>query len=215
MAVRPEFGPTLPALLAARGMSRRGMAVLAAAVVIVGLGGWFGLQAVRDREHLVVAGPPEFNLVYPPSAFHRVAPRGGELVRLEGGGRRVSAAITARAVRLPPYPGGDVVGGYLPILAERRIGELRGSYGPLQLFNEGKARINLFPGYQIGFGARRGAVRIFGRDTYLFPKETDVSDGVLLSLRRFVRRRPTAEDDVFLQAAKDAFNTFAFGESQP
>jgi len=186
-----------------------------AALTIVALAAWFTLQAARDREHLVVAGPPVFNLVYPPSEFHRAAARGGELMRLEGGGRHVSAAITARAVHLPAYPGGDIVGGYLPILAEGRIAELRNRYGPLQIFNEGKARINLFPGYQIGFGARRGALRIFGRDTYLFPSETDDRDGVLLSLRRFVRRKPTAQDDVFFQAAKDAFNTFAFGESQP
>ena len=213
--MRPEFGPTLPALLAARGVSRRAMAIGAVALVAFAVAAVLVIRAQRDQADLVVAGPPTFNLVYPPSILHEAQTRDGELARLEGSRRNGSVAITVRAIRVPPYPGADVVGGYLPILAEQRLAELQAQYGSIEVFDEGKARINLFPGYQIGFGARVAGARLFGRDTYLFPQETGVQDGVLLSLRRTVRHKPTAADDDFYRAAKAVFTSFAFGEGRP
>jgi hypothetical protein len=216
VSVRPEFGPTLPALLEARGVSRRAMLIGAVVLVAVALAGWFGLQAARDREQLVVAGPPAINLVFKPSVLHAAPARDGELARIEGRRRNVTAEITVRPVALPPLPGGgDVVGGYLPVLAERRIGELRGLYGPVGIVDEGKARINRNPGYQIGFAARTAGGKLLGRDAYVFPDEEGAREGVLLSLRRVVRRRQTAADEEFFKAVKEAFSSFAFGESQP
>jgi hypothetical protein len=215
VSVRPEFGPTLPALLQARGVSRRAMGIGAVVLVALAVAAVLVVRASRDQAGLVVHGPPSFNLVYPPSIMHEAPLHDGELARLEGSRRNGTVAITARAVHLPPYPNGDVVGGYLPILAEQRIAELRARYGPVEIFDEGKARINLFPGYQIGFAARTGSTRVFGRDTYVFPKEGEVRDGVLLSLRRTVRRKPTAADNDFYKAAKAVFTSFAFGEGRP
>src|SRR5919107_2082290 len=54
--VRPELGPTLPELLAARGHSRRAIVLGAALIVLVAAGGWVLLQSLRDREHLKVDG---------------------------------------------------------------------------------------------------------------------------------------------------------------
>lgn len=215
VSVRPEFGPTLPALLRARGVSRRAMAIGAAALLAFAIAAVLVIRSQRDQAGLVVDGPPTFNLVYKPSIMHEAPPRAGELARLEGSRRNGSVEITVRAVHVPPYPQGDVVGGYLPVLAERRLAELRALYGPVQVFDEGKARINLFPGYQIGFGAQERHFKLFGRDAYVFPKESDVQDGVLLSLRRTVRRKPTAADEEFYKAAKLAFTSFAFGEGRP
>lgn len=191
------------------------MAVGAAALVAFAIAAALVIRSQRDQADLVVDGPPTFNLVYKPSIMHEAPTRDGELARLEGSRRNGSVEITVRAVHVPPYPQGDVVGGYLPVLAERRLAELRALYGPVQVFDEGKARINLFPGYQIGFGARAGRAKLFGRDAYVFPKQRDVQDGVLLSLRRTVRRRPTAADDEFYKAAKLSFTSFAFGTSRP
>lgn len=215
MSVRPELGPTLPQLLAARGMSRRAMALGAAAVVALAVAAWLGALALRDRAQLVVDGPPRFNLVYAPSALHEAPPRAGELARVEGRRRNLTVAITARRARLPRYGRGDVIGGYLPILAERRLGELRRLYGPVEVYDEGKARINGLPGYQIGFGGRTAAGRLLGRDAYLFPQDAGATEGVLLSLRRVLRRRPTAADDAFFEVAKEAFGSFNFGSGRP
>jgi hypothetical protein len=216
VSVRPEFGPSLPALLGARGVSRRVMALAGVALVALAAGGWLFVQSRRDREHLVAGGPPAFNLVYSPSALHEVPPRGPELARLEGRLPRIAVTITVRRVEVPPYTRGDVVGGYLPVLAERRIAELRDAYGPVEIFDEGKARISLLPGYQIGFGARTPAGRrLFGRDTYVFPDDPAATEGVLLSLRRVVHRRQRVREDDFFDKAKEAYASFAFGESQP
>lgn len=191
------------------------MVVGGAALVVLAVAAWFGLQSLRDREHLVADGPPAFNFVYAPSALHEVSPRDGELARVAGRRRNVSISISVRRVELPPYGNGDVVGGYLPLLAEERLDELREQYGPLQVFDEGKARINRFPGYQIGFGAQTAGGRLFGRDAYVLPEDPEATEGVLLSMRRVVRRRQRPADEELFDKAKEAFTSFAFGKSQP
>lgn len=216
MSVRPEFGPSLPALLGARGVSRRAMVVAAAVLVALAAGGWLLIQSARDREHLVVSGPPSFNLVYAPSVLRERPARDGELARLEGRLKRISVELAVRRIELAPYDGGDVVGGYLPVLAERRIAELRATYGPIEIFDEGKARISRLPGYQIGFGARTAAGdRLFGRDAYVLPDDPGATEGVLLTLRRVVDGKQRLREEEFFDKAKEAFASFAFGEDQP
>jgi hypothetical protein len=199
----------------ARGLSRRAIGIAAVALIALALVAWFGLRSLRDQEHLVVSGPPAVNLVYPPSTLHEAAPRPGEIARLEGHRRNVDVEITVRPVRLPPYARGNVIGGYLPILAERRLHELGELYGPVEVHDEGKSRINRLPGYQIGFSARGARGRLLGRDTYVFPDDPKATEGALLSLRRVIRRRQTAADADFFDRVKDAYSSFAFGESQP
>lgn len=215
MSVRPEFGPTLPELLAARGVSRRAMVAGALAFVVLAVTTWLVAQSLRDREQLVVDGPPVFNLVYAPSALHEAPPREDELARLEGSRRNLTVEITVRPIEVPPYGRGDVVGGYLPILAERRLHELAELYGPIDVHDEGKSRINRLPGYQIGFEARVPQGRLFGRDAYVFPDDPKATAGVLLSLRRVIKRKQTVADDEFFDVVKDAFASFNYGESQP
>lgn len=216
MSVRPEFGPTLPALLSARGVSRRAMALGAAGLVVLAVAGWLVVQAARDREHLVVAGPPTFNLVYAPSALSERPAREGELARLEGRLKRVSVELTVRPLAIPAQSPEGFIGGELPAAAERRLDELRSIYGPIEVFEEGKSRINRLPGYQIGFGARTpSGRRILGRDAYVFPDDPAATEGVLLSLRRVVRGRQRAREGEFFDKVKAAFVSFAFGESQP
>jgi len=213
--VRSEFGPSLPALLAARGVSRRAMATGGAALVVLAAAAWFGLHALDDSEQLVVDGPPEFNLLYAPSALHEEPPKEDELVRLEGGRPNVSVELTVRAVDVPEEEGAAVVGGYLPILAERRLADLEDLYGPVGVIDEGKSRINGQPGYQIGFRTERGKELLFGRDAYVFEEETDVTQGLLLSLRRTIRGKQTAADEEFFDMVKEAFASIALGSGRP
>jgi hypothetical protein len=215
VSVRPEFGPSLPQLLAARGVSRPRMAIGFVAVAVLAVAGWTLLQSLRDREHLVVDGPPQFNVVYAPSVLGQAPPRHDELMRLEGHTRRVAVEVTARPIELPPDGRGDAIGGYLPILAEHRLHELRRLYGPVAVYDEGKSRINRLPGYEIGFSARLPTGTLYGRDTYLFPDDRDAGEGVLLSLRRVVRRPQRAADTDFFDTVKAAYVSFAFGGSQP
>ena len=215
MSVRPEFGPSLPALLAARGISRRAMAAGALALAVLAAAAWLGIQASRDREHLVVEGPPEFNLTYAPSVLAEREPKEDELVRLEGERRNLSVELTVRAVSVPAEEGEAVVGGYLPILAERRLDDLADLYGPIGVIDEGKSRINGQPGYQIGFRTQRGDVRLFGRDAYVFPEGEGATEGLLVSLRRTIRRKQTEADEAWFDKVKEAFSSLALGASRP
>jgi hypothetical protein len=213
VAVRPEFGPTLPTLLRSRGLSSRAQSAALVALIAIVAGAVLYIRAHRGTEQATVHGPPVFNVVYKPSTLQRVAPHDGELLRLQGKRRDITVVVAVRAVHLPPYPGGDAVGGYLPILAEQRERQLAALYGPLQIYNEGKARTNKSPGYQIGFGAGRAGHVVYGRDVYVFPQETNVSEGALVSLRQFVSHRLTAADKAFLADARSAYFSFTFGET--
>lgn len=215
MSVRPEFGPTLPELLAVRGVSRRAMAIGAVVLVLAAAGAWLLVAAVRDTQQLTADGPPQFNLEYAQSALGRKDPREGELARLEGRRRDVTAEITVRPVTLPGYERANVIGGYLPLLAERRIHELEQLYGPIDVRDEGKARINRLPGYQIGFSAKTPEGALFGRDAYVFPDDARARQGVLLSLRRVIRRKQTAADADWFDQVKQAFSSFFFGSGRP
>ena len=95
--VRPEFGPTLPELVAprVRALPRAGqvafwaiVAVLAVAVVLVAL----RLARGDERAHIVVREPVAFNLVHG-EGLRRVAPRERETLRLESSGAGGSAAV--------------------------------------------------------------------------------------------------------------------------
>ena len=173
-------------------------------------------RATRDTEQLVADGPPAFNLVYAPSAFEEVPAQNGELARISGRRRAATVTIAVRRVEVPPYGAGDVVGGHLPLLAEERIEQLGEQYGQVGVYEEGKARINEWPGYQIGFDARDGDKRIYGRDAYVFPDDPSATEGVLLSMRRIVRRRDnSAAAEEFADLAKEAFASFAFGADRP
>jgi hypothetical protein len=215
VSVRPEFGPTLPALLEARGLSRRAIAGGAVALVVLAIVAFLGVRALDDSEHLVVDGPPEFNLVYAPSILSEEPPREDELVRLEGSRPNLSVELTVRAVEVPAGEGEAVVGGYLPILAEKRLADLDDLYGPVGVIDEGKSRINGQPGYQIGFRSQRGEELLFGRDAYVFEDEEGATDGLLLSMRRTIRGKQTTADEEFFDKVKEAFASIALGRSQP
>jgi hypothetical protein len=215
VSVRPELGPTLPSLLAARGVSRRamllglvGLAVLAVVVVLAA-------RALSDTQQLTVAGPPQFNFVYDEGVLHTAQAHAGELARLEGRRPRVQVAISARRFDTPAYEGGDLIGGYLPILAEERKAQLRAEYGPIEIHDEGKARFGDHTGYQIGFSAQTPDGPLFGRDAYVLPADSDAREGVLLSLRRVLHGRQRPADEEFSKTARLAYGSFNFGEDRP
>ena len=186
-----------------------GLAVLAVVIVVAA-------RALSDTEQLTAAGPPQFNLVYDKNVLHPAQHHGpDELVRLEGRRKRVDVAITAHRFTAPEYKGGDIVGGYLPILAEERKAQLREQYGPIEVHDEGKARFGDHTGYQIGFSAQTPDGPLLGRDAYVLPAESDVREGVLLSLRRVLHGRQRPADEEFSKTARLAYGSFNFGEDRP
>jgi hypothetical protein len=74
------------------------------------------------------------------------------------------------------------------------------------LKDEGKARFNDAPGYQMGYRTDQGRYR----DTLLVPEEGPFREGVLLSFEQ--QRRPGKR---LVEAMRDAMRSFQFGTEAP
>jgi hypothetical protein len=210
--VLPEYGPTLPTLLRRRGVPEQvTIAVVVAAVVLLAIAMVAVRPGIDDGEQLVHEGDPVFNLLYPSGAVREVEPRPGELVRLEGERGRQSVAVTVRPLELP-VPRGDVSHVRLPVFASRHADALRSEYPGFTLVEEGRARINDAPGYEVTFTA--GGTH--GSDVLLVPAEDDARGAVVLSLRREVRGRPelTESEREFAGLARKAFRSFRYGRDR-
>jgi hypothetical protein len=213
--VRPEFGPTLPALL----RSRAGLpapVTIALVAVLVALAG-LAAVAVRpgrdDGDQLVFEGEPVFNVLYAPDALHRAAERPGELLRLEGTRGPQSVSVTVRPLALPAFDG-DVSHAQLPVYATSHIDALRAGLDGFRLTGEGRARVNDAPGYEVTFTYGPPQARTFGSDVLVVPSEDDAAGAVLLSLRRQVTGPLDEADHEFSSLARKAFRSFRYGRDR-
>lgn len=214
--MRPEFGPTLPELLAPR--LRRLPRAARAALAAVGLALLVAIAALalgRGGVHdAVVRGRVTFNLQYP-AGLVRVAPRPGELLRLESPpGARYPLLYVVRPSTLPPY-GGDI-NGILPLFSARIISAMQRADPAFVLRGEGRMRVNEnASGYNLQFQTRIGGRLTFGRRLLLYAGETGVRYGVDVLL--LARSSPTVPNVDSVGAAgplKVAMRTFRFGTEQ-
>jgi hypothetical protein len=174
--VRPEFGPTLPALVGPRlrAVGRRGRIALGVAVVlpVLAVAAVLATREGDGRRNVVVRQPIAFNLLVPAS-LRQVAPRGDEVLRLQTlRGADATQRLTASPLHLAPYRGD--VGATLAILSVRLIDEMRAAVPGFVLRGDGRARVNQAPGYQIAYQARIGGRTTYGRRVLVVP---DVEDG--------------------------------------
>jgi hypothetical protein len=212
--VLPEFRPTLPAIVRGRlGVRERTtIALLAAALVLV----LVAVLVVRPRvdgiTHLVHRSQPVFNVLYKDGALRAVAPRPGELLRLEGRRGRMTATVTVSPLRLPAHEG-DVAHGLLPAYASRHIDAQRARLDAFQLRFEGRARVNGAPGYEVRFRTGPPGRRAFENDVLLVPAEDEARGAVVVTLRRAIRGRPTVgkTEQAFSDTAAAAFHSFKYG----
>ena len=186
-AARPEFGPTLPALLRARfGVPPLVTLVVAA---VLALGGAIAIVVALKSPpspgtQVVHEQPPVFNLLYPPALMHQARAMPGELMRIEGHRGKLSVEIVVRPLRLPPYRG-DVTHGQLPVYADRFADTQAKILPGFVLTSEGRARVNNAVGYEIAFQSVRPQSRVYGSDVLLVPDDPAVGRGlVTLSLRQ-------------------------------
>jgi hypothetical protein len=212
--VRPEFEPTLPALVRGRiGLPERTtVLLLVLALAVAGAAAVFVRPRVDGESTLVHGSEPAFNLAYANGALREAEPRAGELARLEGARGRQSVTITVRPLELPPYDR-DAAHGLLPVYASGHIERLAGELGGFKLRQQHRARINDAPGYEIRF--QSGST--IGIDTLLVPDELEERGAVLLSLRRTVDGRPQLgkREQEFARDASEAFRSFAYGTARP
>jgi hypothetical protein len=166
--VREEFGPTLPELLAprVRGLPRVARVALGAlAVAVVVALAWLVLRPTPGQTAIVVRKPIDFNLITT-QGVRRVAPRGGELLRLQAAAGPAQTFTVGR-LAIPPYRG-DVTA-ELTFMASGLIDDMQAHVPGFVLRSEGRARVNTSPGYQISYQAQIGGHTGYGRRVLLVP----------------------------------------------
>ena len=180
--VRSEYGPSLPALLEARlGVRRR--TTVAVAIALLVLAGVVVLLATRGGdERYVNHTEPVFNLRYASDALRRETPPPGWALVLDSHrGGKFLQSLAIRPLTLPAHRGG--VSAFLPVYVdayERALGRTLTSF---KAVDEGKARINEAPGYQITYTAERDGRTVFGRDVLLVPEDVPgAREGVVMRL---------------------------------
>jgi hypothetical protein len=213
-AVRPEFGPTLPELLAPRlralpRAARSALAVLAAVVVLVGLWALL-LRGGDDGTHgVVVRKPIALNFIYR-APFTREALTAGELAHV--GGRGQSFAV--RELRLPAYRGDSA--GFLPVYATRLENEMARVLPGFQWRYEGRANVNKIQGYEIVFQYRRAGGRLaYGRRILLLPDTTARQGADLLLTAPRSPAIPRADAIGRNGPLKTSLRSFRFGTERP
>ena len=219
--VRPEFGPTLPELLAPRiralpRIAQVGLAVLAAVVVV--LAALFLLRREENdgRLQAVVREPIAYNLVYPPS-LQSVRPHAGETLRLETPPATTAPqSFAVKPFKLPPYRGDST--GILTLMSANMITRMRAQYPDFVWRGDGRVNYNRQPGYEILFQAKIDGRTTYGRRTILLPGgDTPPKAGVditMLAARSDAIPRVDAVGSA-RGALKTAIRSFRFGTERP
>ena len=216
--VKPQYGPSLPALMRTWPRGRRIAAIVAIVLVALLAIGLAARRAIKNDEETsvaVVKGPPAFNLIWR-KGLERADPNPGELFRLENppGANSVQRYVV-RPLKLPPYRG-DVFG-ILPLhVATDTMREIRKDYPGAVERGEGKARINELPGYQVIFQTKVGGKVAYGRRILLVPDEPGAREGAQIEM--LVTRSPAVPRADAVGAngpLKTPLRSFRFGTERP
>jgi hypothetical protein len=212
--VKPEYGPPLTALLRERArVPAAATIVLLAALVVAGGLVMLFVRPGDEGDQLIHEGDPVFNVLYRPDDLRQATPRGDELLRLEGARGRQSVAVTVRPLGLPDVRG-DVTHAFLPVYATAHLEQLRRVYPGFRLLNEGRARVNNAPGYEVAFQAGLPGGRTYGSDVLVVPGEDETAGALVLSLRRRVIGRLGAAGHELTASARKAFRSFRYGRDR-
>ena len=212
--VRPEFGPGLPALLRARlGIPERLTPVLVAGVVTLLVLAGLALRGDDGIAELVRSEAPAYTMLYDERALEEVAPRPGELTRLEITSRRVRGAIVVRPFRLPTARRGAIFS-EAPIVMSRRVDELRRTAPDFELREDARTRVNTAPGYEIAYRTGPATAPTLTRQVVVVEDE-ETQDGVELTMRLERPRRLQAAGRGTVGAARSAYRSFRFGTERP
>jgi hypothetical protein len=213
--VRPEFEPTLPALVRRRlGVRERTTILVLLALLAVAIAALVLVRPRVDRIGDVVhRDAPAFTLQYRNDLLHSEEPQAGELARLAGRRGRQSVTITVRPLELPPHEEGDVAHAFLPVYASGHIERLAGELDGFELRAEHRARLHDAPGYEVRFRTGAPGSYTFGSDLMLLPSEEQADGALLLSLRREIKGRPklSEREEEFADLAMEAMRSVRFG----
>jgi len=220
--VRPEFGPTLPELLAprVRALPRAAQVALAVIAALLVAGAAYAVVHKREsdaRPQAVVRSPIAYNLIYG-SPLERVAPRGRETLRLQtASGAPAPQRFTVTPYRLPPYKGDAT--GILTLQSANMIAQMRRTIPGFVWRGDGRVNYNRQPGYEILYQAKIDGRTTYGRRTVLVPgDDTHPREGVDISMvaaRSDATPRVDAVGATNGSALKTAIRSFRFGTQRP
>jgi len=221
LPVKPEFGPSLPELAGPtwRRLPRVARWALVALLVLVvallvakKLGGGVEQISVVERDE------PAFNFRHAAS-LKDAPPEAGQRVRIVASRKGLFLQSFAVApLELPAYRG--KAAGVYPVAAETLKDRLRERYAEFELVEEGRARINEVPGYEVVFRARTAeGRRLYGRFVMLVPltdPPTPQRRGVVLELLGTPAAQiPNAASIGDVGALKTPLRSFRFGTEVP
>ena len=214
-AVRPEFGPTLPALLGPRiralpRVVRLALAALVALIVLVLL---YALvlrgDGVKAKRAVIVRTPVAFNFVYR-SPFRKEAPRAGELARV--GSKEQSFSV--RELELPAYKGDAA--GFLPLYAAEQEAQMAKDLPGFVWRADGRTNINKQQGFEIVFQFRRSdGTLTYGRRTFLLPTPLSRQGADIWVVAPRSPAIVRADDVGHNGGLKTALRSFRFGTERP
>jgi hypothetical protein len=176
--IRPEYGPTLPGLLAPswRRASRavRVAAVAGGVLVVAILAG--AVLALLNSTYGHGGGRP-FHFSY--RGLYRTAPEAGGFVRLQSHSPsgRLEYSFAVNPLQLPSYKGSVLA--EVPLYASAYIGKLSRRYPGFVLRGEGKTRLNSkLGGYQVAYTTIVAGRRMLGRNVLLLHERSGQRSGV-------------------------------------
>jgi hypothetical protein len=208
-AVKPQYGPSLVAMLAPRPLAVRIAAGAFAALLVVAVV-LVAQRARADETFVLERKPVTFNLAYGPQ-FHRV-PKAGTLLALSHTRNGLFLdSYVVRELDLPPYRG--AVGGMLPVYAFDYLARQRKRYPGYEFVNEGRTRINNGVGYAVTFRAKRGARTLYVKHLLLVEELPDGHrKGVVIELTSTAAAgTPNATEIGNHGALKQPLRSFRFG----
>lgn len=210
--VKPQYGPTLPQIVASLPRPAR-VAVVALVALLVAGAAILALRLRPDETHVVVRGPVTFNLTYGPQ-LQRVS-RPGALLALDRDRDGLFLdSYRVRRLDLPPYRG--AVGGMLPAYAVGYLDDLRRRYGPFELAADGRTRINNGIGHQLVLRTKRDGRTLYVRHLLLVPDEPEgARRGVVIELESTpAAGTPNAVGVGNAGPLKQAMRSFRFGTTR-
>lgn len=210
--VKPEYGPTLPAIVGGLPRALR-ISVVALAALLITAAALLALRSRAAETHTVVRDPVTFNLAYGPLLQRVSQPETLLALRRERSGLFLDSYVVRELV-LAPYRG--AAGGELPIYAVSYLERLRRRYGPLELALEGRTRINNAIGYQLVLRAKRGPRTLYVRHLLLVPEAPEgARRGVIVELESTpAAGTPNAIGTGNAGPLKQAMRSFRFGTSR-
>ena len=215
--VRPEYGPTLPELLAPRwrALSRPARVALAVAALLLVLAVvWLAFLRPSGNLSYVQRHPVAFNFIY--SDPLRLAPaQGDEMVRLEDrqGGRFVQS-MTVEPLSVPASSGDPSAA--FSVLAESVKKAIGARLSGFETGNEGRIRLNeSAAGYGFAFRARLGKRRLFGRAALVAPASSGNGQALLITLLATPAAKVRATQVGAAGDLKKPYHSFRFGTARP